>query len=60
MRMKESTMRRLARQQRSLFEVIEEAPTARLPDAVQREVTQRLGQWLQELAKAISEERGDE
>lgn len=53
-------MRRLARQQRSLFEVIEEVPTARLPDAVQREVTQRLSQWLQDLAKAISEERGDE
>jgi len=27
---------------------------------VQREVTQRLSQWLQDLAKAISEERGDE
>jgi tRNA A37 methylthiotransferase MiaB len=58
--MKESTMRQLARQQRSLFEVNEETPAAQLPDAVQREVTQRLSQWLQELAKEISEERGDE
>jgi len=53
-------MRQLARQQRSLFKVIEETPTARLPDAVQREVTQQLSQWLQDLAKKTSEERDDE
>jgi len=53
-------MRQLARQQRSLFEVNEETPAAQLPDAVQREVTQRLSQWLQDLAKEIGKERGDE
>jgi hypothetical protein len=53
-------MRLRAIRQKSLFEIMEAAPVVKLPDAVQHEVVQRLRQWMQALAKAISQERADE
>ena len=53
-------MRLRAIRQKSLFEIMEGAPVAKLPEAVQQEVVQRLRRWMQALATAIREERADE
>jgi hypothetical protein len=49
-----------ARRQKSLFEETEAKPTPRLPADVLREVAQLQRQWMQELAKALAQECGDE
>lgn len=53
-------MRLRAIRQQSLFEIMEAPSVVKLPDAVRHEVVQRLRQWMQALAKAISQERTDE
>ena len=49
-----------ARSQKSLFEEMEAKPTPRLPADVLREVVQLQRQWMQELAKVLAQECGDE
>lgn len=53
-------MRQQARPQKSLFDEMEAKPAPRLPLEVLREVVRLQKQWLQELAKAIAQERSDD
>ena len=53
-------MRQRAARQRQLFEEDQPLHPAQLPQEVQQEATRLLVQWMQALAKAISEEADDE
>jgi hypothetical protein len=48
------------RRQRPLFEDPPTVPAVRLPLEVQAQLRHALAQWLQALAKAMAEERGDD
>jgi hypothetical protein len=51
---------RQAVRQKQLFEEKPAAPAVQLSQQVQEQLSRILLQWLQELAKAIDEEHGDE